>query len=445
MDIKDFQRLVLKKAVEAGFEDCEIYYQSGESFQAVVNNGEVAHYETSFSSGAAFRGITGGKLGIAYTERLDEAAADFLVKAASDNAKIAEEGEKCLLYSGGVYEDIKLYNRELDNVKTSEKVKKILEAEAEALNCKNIRSSDRCMYGDDRSKVSIMNTKGLDCAYEANSLAAYISVIAERDGDIKTGWEFFAGNDFDNLEPKKLGAMAARDAVAMLGAKSVKSGVYSVIFKNTAMASILGAFSGAFTAEQVFKGLSMLEGKEDSIIASKAVTIRDDGLLEGGFASAAFDGEGVPCQNKTVVENGVLKTLLYDLKYADKMGKNSTGNGFRAGFKSPVVCDCTNFYICPSAMTESEILLQAENGIYITSVEGLHAGANPVSGDFSLSAEGFLIENGKKTTPIEQITVASNFFRLLENIKSVGDDLRFNMSGIGSPAVLVEKVSVSGL
>lgn len=446
MDIKEFQRLVIEKAKAAGFEDCEVYYQGGDSFQMLVNGGEIEHYETSSSSGASFRGVINGRTGFAYTERLDESAAEFIVSAAAENAVIAEDDEECILYSGGKYEDIELFNGELERVTAEEKAGKIITAEKAALDyCENIKSSDRCIYADDSTEVSIMNTKGLNAGFRANSMAALVTVIAERDGDIKTGGEFFAGNDFAKFDPEELGRKAAKEADDMLGAKAVKSGVYNVIFKNTAMASILSAFSGSFTGEQAYKGLSMLEGREGTRIAADCVTIRDDGLLEGGYATVPFDGEGVPSENKAVVEKGMLRTLLYDLKYGAKCGKKSTGNGFRAGYRSPVVCSYTNFYICPSETSLESMAERISNGIYITGVEGLHAGANPVSGDFSLSAEGFLIEDGRITSPVEQITVASNFFRLLENISEVGNDLRFNMGGAGSPAVLVKNINISGL
>lgn len=446
MEIKEFQKLVLKKAKEAGFEDCEIYYQGGDSFQILINEGKVEHYEKSTASGAAFRGVINGKTGLAYSERMDERAADFMVRAAAENAEIAEKDDTSEFYAGGKYAELSLYNKELDKVTAEDKIMKAKQAEKAALDFSdNIKSADRCIYADENSRVSIMNTKGLAAEYSANSMAAFVSVISEKGGDIKTGGEFFAGNDFGEFEPNELGKKAALEADSMLGAKPVKSGIYNVIFKNTAMASILSVFSGSFTGEQAYKGLSMLSGREGQKIASDCVTIKDDGLLEGGYATAVFDGEGVPCQNKTIVENGVLKTLLYDLKYASKMGKLSTGNGFRAGFKSPVVCACTNFYICPSDKPFDELVKKMGDGIYITNVEGLHAGANPVSGDFSLSAEGFLIENGNIVSPVEQITAASNFFKLLESIKDVGNDLRFNMGGIGSPAVLVENINISGL
>lgn len=346
MEIKEFQKLVIDKAKKVGFSDCEIYYQGGESFQVLVNGGKTEHFETSSSSGASFIGVINGKKGFAYTERIDEKAAEFIVKAALENADIAEDEDEHIFYEGGEYPNINLYNEKLDKVPLKDKIEKINTAEKAALDSSEyIRSSDRCIYADERVKVTIMNTKGLEGEYRANSMAALVSVIGEKNGDIKTGAEFYAGNKFEDFDPTKLGKAAAEEAVGMFGAESVKSGVYKVILKNTAMASILGVFSGSFTAEQAYKGLSMLEGKENEKIASSCVTIRDDALLENGYASAVFDGEGVPCQNKIVVENGILKTMLYDLKYAAKMGKKSTGNGFRAGFKSPVMCACTNFYI----------------------------------------------------------------------------------------------------
>lgn len=449
MDIKQFQKLVIEKAKKAGFDDCEIYYQGGESFQVIVNNNQVEHYETSTACGASFRGVINQKTGFAYTERIDEEAADFIIKAACENAEISEADDQCIFYEGGEYPKLKLYNEDYEKVNPEQKVDAAIEIEKAAIGySENIKAVDRLIYADDCTKVSIMNTKGLDCEYCANTMAAFVSVIAQKGNDledIKMGGDFFAGNDFNKFNPKELGEKAAKEAENMLGAKSVKSGIYNVIIRNSAMADILSTFSPSFTGEQAFKGLSMLEGKEGSKVASDCVTIRDDGLLENGYATAPFDGEGVPCQNTVVVEKGVLKTLLYDLKYAEKTGKKSTGNAQRGGFKSPIVCDVTNFYIEPSKTSLENLAKQVGEGILITSVAGLHSGANPVSGDFSLSAEGFLIEDGKITTPVEQITAAANFFKLLENIQAVGSDLKFDMGGSGSPSVFVKNVSISGL
>jgi len=446
MDIREFQKIVIEKARKKGFSDCEVYYQKGSSFQICVSGGEVEQYETSVCSGAAFRGVINGKTGFAYTERFDEYAAEFVINAAVENAEIAEGKTDEIFFEGEEYKQLKLYNEELDKISSEEKIKCAKDTEKAAVEYSDkVRAVDRCIYADENAEVRIMNTKGLDAGYVSNSMLTYVSVIGAENDDIKTGGDFFCGNDFFKLNTKELGEKAADETIKHLGAKSVKSGIYKAVIKNNAMADILATFSDSFSAEQMDKGLSMLAGKENSRIASDCVTIRDDGLLEGGYASAVFDGEGVPCENTVVVENGVLKTFLYDLKYAGKYGKKSTGNGFRAGFKSPVSVGCTNFYIDNGEKSFDTVVKDTGNGILITDVTGLHAGANPVSGDFSLSAEGFLIENGEITRPVEQITVAGNFFKLLNEIKETSDDLKFGMSGIGSPSVSVENVNISGL
>ena len=79
----------------------------------------------------------------------------------------------------------------------------------------------------------------------------------------------------------------------------------------------------------------------------------------------------------------------------------------------------------------------------------MHAGANPITGDFSLSSTGFKIENGKKTVPIKGITVSGNFLQLLKDISSIGEDLKFNPVALsahrcGSPSVLVKGITVAG-
>ncbi len=446
MEIKEFQKMVIDKAKRIGFEDCEIYYQGGESFQIFISSGEVEQYETSASSGAAFKGVINGKTGFAYSERFDEVAVDFIIKAAIENAEIHENNEKEMFYAGGEYENIKLYNDELDKISVDEKIESTRDLEKAALDYSdNVRAVDRCIYGDEKSTVSIMNTRGLDAQYASNSMVAYASVICADGDDVKTGGDFVCGNDYSKFDAVSLGKKIAEETEKHLGAKSIKSGKYNVVLKNSAMSDILATFSDSFSAEQAYKGLSMLEGREGKNIASDCITIRDDALLENGYASAVFDGEGVPCQNKVVVENGILKTFLYDLKYALKAGKKSTGNGFRAGFRSPVSVGCTNFYIDKGSNSFDELVKAAADGVFITDVEGLHAGANPVTGDFSLSAEGFLIENGKIITPVEQITVAGNFFKIIEGIKLVSDDLKFGMNGVGSPSVFIENTNISGL
>ncbi|MCL2286171.1 MAG: TldD/PmbA family protein, partial [Firmicutes bacterium] len=161
-----------------------------------------------------------------------------------------------------------------------------------------------------------------------------------------------------------------------------------------------------------------------------------------------FDAEGVATQNKAIIENGVLKTLLYNTKSAEKDGVKSTGNASKAGFGGAIGTGTTNYYLVPGEKSYDELVQGLEKGVIITEMAGLHSGVNAVSGDFSVSAEGYFVENGKIVKPVEQITVAGNFYELLKNIETVGSDLRFHSlgsGGIGMPSVLVNGLSIAGL
>jgi PmbA protein len=209
------------------------------------------------------------------------------------------------------------------------------------------------------------------------------------------------------------------------------------------MGELLGTFVKAFSAEEAQKGFSLLKGRIGDKIAAGVVSIRDDPLLDGLPGSAAFDGEGVAARNKAVVENGVFRTFLHNRKTAKKDGLESTGNGFKPSYKTAVGIAPSNFYIAAGTGSREELIAVLGDGLVITSLEGLHSGANAVSGDFSLSAEGFLVEGGRIARPVEQITVAGNFFSLLKDIDALAGDLEFKGS-VSSPSVLVRELFVAG-
>ena len=186
-----------------------------------------------------------------------------------------------------------------------------------------------------------------------------------------------------------------------------------------------------------------MKGRLGGKIAADIVSIRDDPLLDQLPGSAVFDGEGVAARNKTIVENGVFKTFLHNRKTAKKDGVEPTGNGFKASFKTAVGIAPSNFYIAAGDKSREELIAGMGDGLIITNLEGLHSGANSVSGDFSLSAEGFLVRGGKTVRAVEQSTIAGNFFSLLRDIGAAAADLEFK-GNVSSPSVLIRELSVAG-
>jgi PmbA protein len=210
------------------------------------------------------------------------------------------------------------------------------------------------------------------------------------------------------------------------------------------MSDLLDCFCSVFSAEQAQKGFSLLKGKLGTQVGSAALSIRDDPLLDQLPGTMAFDSEGVAAKNKVIIENGVFRSFLHNRKTAKKDGVEPTGNGSKRSFKSSVGIGPTNFYIVPSDKTQAALMTEMGEGLLIDSLEGLHSGANPVSGDFSVAAEGYEVCGGTRGRAVEQITLAGNFFTLLQDVAAVATDLEFK-GKVCSPSVWVRELSVSGL
>ena len=195
------------------------------------------------------------------------------------------------------------------------------------------------------------------------------------------------------------------------------------------------------------KGLSLLADKEGTVIASEALTLSEEPMLDKALLKIPFDSEGVRTKSKNIINNGKFETALYNTKTARKANRQSTGNGFRSSYASSVGILTTNIVIKPDSLDLEGLCKEVNNGIYITDLNGLHAGVNAISGDFSLQSEGYLIKDGLLVRPIEQITVADNFFEILKKIRVVGNDVinyPVDMGEFFSPSIVIDSVSVSG-
>ena len=259
---------------------------------------------------------------------------------------------------------------------------------------------------------------------------------------MQDGLAFRCGKEVFDLEG--CAKDAARDAARKFGASTIPSGKYPVVLEKHAASALLRGFFSLFSGESAQKGLSLLAGKEGEVIAAPCVSIVDDPLLEAN--PRPFDDEGVPSVCTEVVKDGVLKTLLHNLKTAAKAGCASTSNGGRGSAASPVGVAPSNFMIVPSETSYESLLEHMGEGLIIRDVSGLHAGLDPISGDFSLLAGGWLQKDGK-LQPVEQITVAGNFFTLLKEVEEVGADLWLGIpqgSVVASPSLRIRGLMVSG-
>jgi len=449
MEMKSLIDKIFQKGREKGLNDMEVYYSAGSSLTLKVFQKELETYNLSESEGLSLRGVYKGKMGYSYTEKVDETSIDQLVRDVLENAVIIDSDDEEFIFEGSKeYIKVDSFNPALSNVSEEKKIEFVKSLEEEAFKLdKRIESVEVCVYGDGYGEIIMSNTKGLFLQDKSNIAYTYIVVVAKEGEDIKTGMAYRTGNYFNKFNARDIAKEAVDEALALLGAKSVKSGDYNVIIRNSAAADLLEAFTGIFSAEAVQKNLSLLKGKLNEKIASDKFTLIDDPYMESGLASKSFDGEGVACKYKKVVDKGVLKTYFHNLKTAKKDGVETTGNASKGSYKSSLGISPSNFYVEKGERRLNEMITDINKGILITELQGLHSGLNTVSGDFSLAALGFLIENGKISRPVEQITVAGNYFEMLKNIEETGSDLKFGLPGgsyIGSPSLKIKKLSIAG-
>lgn len=446
MEFNEFKNKLFDKARKEGLDEFEIYFSNKESLSINIYKEEVEKYNLNKSFGVSFRAKLDGKMGYSYTEIIDEDAINMLVKNAKDSALSIEDEDIQFIYEGDKnYEKVENYHKDLENIDAKELIDLGLSMEKE---CKIYSDKVVNFLGCGISYVNVeyglMNSKGLELKDKSNLLTAYVVPVVDIDERKYDGFGYAMAKKVSDVNPKKIAKQAVDEAMEKVDAKSIKSGKYKIVIKNEAMVSLLQAFWSVFDADSAQKGISLLKDKEGEIIASNKVTIIDNPLLKDGLASVGFDDEGVKTIKKELVSKGELKTLLHNLKTAYKASIKSTGNGFKNSYASPVSVGPTNFYIENGNKNFDKILSELGEGLIITEFSGLHAGANAITGEFSLAAKGFMIEDGKKSYPVEQITVAGNFFTLLKDIEEVCDDIKFPMSSFGSPSVFVKELSVAG-
>lgn len=447
--LDDFIAKLMRSAKENGIETAEVCYTESDSFSAAAMEGSIDQYEVSSTRALGMRGTVGGRMGYASTEAFDDAAIPMLVQAVKESAALNEAAEQDEIFEGEEnYPVLESPASDIAQVSAEEKLAFILEMEkaAKAVD-KRIVKSQGAHIGTGRGLIRIVNSAGLDLCREAplgGSAYAYMGLVGQEGSSVVTGSQMKAAHRFADLNARWIGEAAAEEVLSKLNASPVASGVYRTVMRYDAMQSLLATFSGIFSAENAQQKLSLLAGREGEDVAAACVTLMDDPLLPGGFESTPFDAEGSAAKTKAVIDSGILKTLLHNRKTAKKQGVITTGNAARQGVGGPIRVAPTNLFFKPGEKDLNTLLSEMDDGLLITELGGLHAGANAISGDFSLIAKGYLIANGQRVRPVEQITVAGNFYQLLKEIRAVGSDLEFRGRSIGSPSVDVGALNVSG-
>lgn len=446
MNYQSIVDAVNRAAKELKLEDFEIYFSSSENMSCETYRDEISEFSSSQNTTLFFRCVKNGKLGYATTQLINQEEIAALVTRAAENSEINEKPDRAILYDGsGEYTAVKKPEFSFPTASG---------LSAAAMECRNVLYSadDRVADGTAcgahayEGKSMIYNSKGLFLENHSGNMGAYMYVVLkDKNSDaLEFAYKSNSG-DFYGFDKKAMADEVVTKASKKFGAGNVKTGSYNIVFHGDCMAEILSTYSSVFFAERSQKGFSKLsKNNVGDIIASPVVTLIDNPFYPENMQTN-YDGEGYPTKEKKVIENGKLMTMLYNLTSAEKDGVESTGNASRGG--SGIGTRVFTFYLKPCEITDKELFIKAKDGIYITGMKGFHAGANLISGDFSIESEGFMIENGELTKPVRSFTVAGNFFDLLKSIQEISSEIDLKSPGyfqVASPAVLVPNMSVAG-
>jgi PmbA protein len=193
------------------------------------------------------------------------------------------------------------------------------------------------------------------------------------------------------------------------------------------------------------RGRSFFADRVGDVVASPLVTVVDDPTDPRHFAASVYDGEGLACRRNVLIESGVLCGFVYDTVSARRAGTVSTGGAVRGGIAGSPSAGCRALQMAPGDRGLDELLREVGDGVYVTSVSGVHSGVNPVSGDFSVGATGLRVREGRLAEPLREITVASTLQRMLLGVSAVGSDVEWLPGTSAGQSLAVEGIAVSGL
>lgn len=327
-------------------------------------------------------------------------------------------------------------------------------AEREALSKEQIDLVEICEYRQSEESVMLIEEDGSYIADDTGECVVRVSVAAKEEGSVASAAQSVIADPYDMEELRRAACMAARRAaecaVQSLHASVAKSGVYSVVLAGKVMAELMEQYLPVFYAENIQYKKSALAGKLGTKVAAEILELAEDPFCKEATCQRLIDDEGTPVGKKYLIRDGVFAQALYNTKTALRDRTESTGNGFKPDITGDIGTMATNVILSAKGRTYSEkqLMEAAEGGIYITKLEGVFAGADTESGDFSLLATGNRIRNGAPEHALHQFTISGNICELWEDIDMIGGDTAFfkeDGACVLSPSVKVRKIAVSGV
>ena len=428
-----------------GDEQVEAFAEERSTTSVDAHKGEVEGLTFAESRGVGVRVISDGRLGFAHAADPSMDEVREAVGRARANAAVASlDPFNALPAAESVVPLDGLFSESLAGMKTDEKVPIALEMERLATSSDpRVRKTESVRYGDAIGSVAIASSLGVRAEYRATGCWCVVVTLAEQDGDTQTGFSYRISRSIEELDQSSVVAEAVERGARMLGAVKPATARVPVLLDPVAASAFLGVLSDGLSADAVQKQRSLFGPLVGEQVGSGGLTIVDDGRLLDGPGASPFDGEGVPTGRHELVTAGVLNGFLHNTYTALRGESRSTGNAVR-GYRSTPGVGTTNLFVEPGDRSIEQLLREAEGGVLVQDVSGVHSGANPVSGEFSVGAIGLRITGGALGEPVREMTIASTIPEMLQSVTSLGNELRW-FSSVGVPYILLREMTLAGV
>ncbi len=434
-------------------EGMEVYVTRGTDTEVRSYEGEVESLTSADSSGVGIRvlldgtGGVGSRVGFAWAGSLDPSVIAATLVDARDNARFATpDPDVVLAVPDGVPPvELDLWDDGVASTPMEKKVALAVELErATRAADPRVRQVSSADYSDSRVEVALASTTGIASSRRRTTAALSVDAIAGEGADTQTGTGFSVGRGPGELAPDEAMDDAVLRATRMLGAQKAHSRHCTVVFDPRVVSTLLGVMATALSGEAVVKGRSFFAGRIGEEVAAGTVTLVDDPTDARSYGASSHDGEGLACRRNVLISDGVLRMFVFDTVSARRAGSVPTGSAVRSGFAGTPSAGCRALVLSPGARGQEEILGAVGEGLYVQTVSGIHSGVNPVSGDFSVGAEGLMIRNGALAEPVREVTVASTLQRMLHSVVEIGGDLRWLPGVAAGQTLAIADMALSG-
>jgi PmbA protein len=433
-----------EQAVKRGASAAEVVIRNRTEFSVGVRLKEVETLKESTDRGLGLRVLVDGRQASVSGSDFSRDAVRSLIEEAIELARATSADETTGLPDPSEFAttipDLDLYDPAIETLSTEEKIELALRAESAARAFSDqIVNFDSGGFDSGSGRAILANSLGFAGEYRGTSCSLSSVPIAGEAGKLQRDyWYDFRRKLADLDTPEQIGEMAARRTLRKLGGKPVPTQNVPVVFEPNIARDFVGDIFQAVSGEAIFRKSSFLVGQLGERVASRRLTVIDDGTIAKGLGSRPFDAEGLPTRRTTVISEGVLESYLLNTYTARKLGLRSTGNAGRGLVGAPSV-DAGNLYIQPGSHSPDEIIRSVSRGLFVTELIGF--GVNIVTGDYSRSASGIWIENGELTFPVQGVTIAGNLKEMLNSVEMVGNDLDFRGSVV-SPTLLIGSMTI---